>query len=133
MKPILSNFHPQIYAIFRLVIGLLFAIHGTQKLLGFPPSDHPAPPIASIFGLSGIIELVCGILIAIGLLGSIAAFIASGEMAVAYFMAHAGKGGFLPIQNGGELAVVYCFVFLFIAAYGSGIYSVDAAISRNKR
>jgi len=131
MKPILSNLHPQVYALFRIVIGLLFAMHGTQKILGFP-GGQPGPPLASIFGLGAIIELVCGLLVAIGLLGSIAAFIASGEMAVAYFMAHFGKPSIWPIENKGELAVLYCFVFLFIAAYGSGMYSVDAAISRNK-
>ena len=133
MKPILGKVHPQVYAIFRIMAGLLFAMHGTQKLLGWPPSDRPSPPIASIYGLSGIIELVCGLLIAVGLLTTLAAFIASGEMATAYFMAHAGKGGFWPIQNQGELAVLYCFVFLFIAAYGSGIWSLDSTLFRRNR
>jgi putative oxidoreductase len=133
MKPILGKVHPQVYAIFRIMVGLLFAMHGTQKILGWPPSDRPAPPIASIYGLSGIIELVCGLLVAVGLLTSLAAFLSSGEMAVAYFMAHAGKGGFWPIQNQGEMAVLYCFVFLFIAAYGSGIWSLDSMLfSRNR-
>lgn len=132
MKPILGKVHPQVYAIFRIMVGLLFAMHGTQKMLGFPASDRPSPPLASLAGMSGLIELVCGFLIAFGLLTSLAAFIASGEMAVAYFKAHAGHG-FFPIQNQGELAVVYCFVFLFIAAYGSGIWSLDSIVFRRRR
>src|SRR5436305_9476870 len=87
MRTVIGRFTPQVFAIMRFVTGLLFACHGSQKLLGWPPGGHH-PPLASIFGLSGIIELVCGILIAVGFLTGIAAFIASGEMAVAYFMVH---------------------------------------------
>ena len=126
MERILGKFTPQIYALLRIVAGLMFMMHGTQKLLGFPGAKSTVP-IASMPGVAGVIELVCGFLIAIGLLASIAAFIASGEMAVAYFMAHFPKG-FWPILNQGELSVLYCFLFLYIAANGSGICSVDRAM-----
>jgi len=87
----------------------------------------PLPPLMKV---AGGIELIGGLLIAIGLFTGIAAFIASGEMAVAYFMGHASHGGFWPLENKGELAVLYCFVFLFIAAHGAGIWSIDNAIRR---
>lgn len=128
MHAILGNVSPQLYALLRIVSGLLFAFHGSQKLLGFPGGTPPVE-LASLMGLAGIIELVGGLMIAIGLFTSIAAFIASGTMAVAYFMAHAPKGAF-PIQNQGEAAVLFCFVFLYIAAQGSGIWSADAAMRR---
>lgn len=99
-------------------------LHGTQKIFGIPGGKTPIP-IASLFGTAGLLEVLCGLLITLGLWGSYAAFLASGEMAAAYFIAHASKG-FLPIVNGGELAVLYCFLFLYIAAHGSGIWSVDA-------
>jgi putative oxidoreductase len=129
MERILGKYSPQLYAILRIVAGLMFAMHGSQKLFG-TPGGNPPVEMASMMGAAGIIELVGGIMIAIGLFTSIAAFIASGEMAVAYFMAHAPKGS-LPIINQGELAVLYCFLFLYFAAAGSGIWSVDAA--RRKR
>ena len=96
-------------------------MHGAQKLFGVIGGQKV--PLASLFGFAGLIELVGGLLIAIGLLTSWAAFIASGEMAVAYFMVHA-KDGFWPVLNKGELAVVYCFLFLYIACRGGGRYSV---------
>lgn len=128
MEGILGKFAPQIYAIMRIVIGLLFAMHGTQKLLGWPArTGGGGPRTLSALSLTGAwIELVAGIAIAIGLFASVAAFLASGQMAVAYFLRHAGEGGFWPLQNRGELAVVYCFIFLYIAAAGSGVWSVDA-------
>jgi putative oxidoreductase len=110
------------YALLRVVAGLMFAMHGTQKLFAFPPGGHQ-PPMGSLFWVGGLIELVAGLLIAIGLFTSWAAFLASGEMAVAYFMVHA-KDGFWPIVNKGELAVLYCFVFLYMACRGGGRYSV---------
>lgn len=128
MNGILGKFNPQLYALLRIVSGLLFAMHGSQKLLGFPGGNPPVE-MASLMGFAGIVELVGGLLIAIGLFTSIAALIAAGQMAVAYFMAHAPKGAF-PIQNQGELAVLFCFVFLYFAAQGSGIWSVDAARRR---
>jgi len=121
----LSRFADPVYCIMRLFVGLLYASHGGQKLLGFPPGGHGAG--TGIMYIGAIIELVGGLLIALGLLTRIAAFISSGEMAVAYFMVHA-KGGFYPIVNHGEPAVFYCFVFLFIFFYGPGRWSVDALI-----
>jgi putative oxidoreductase len=125
MDAVLGKFSPQIYALLRIVAGLLFAQHGAQKLLGAFGGAPPELP-AFIKFIAGPIELVGGLLIAVGLFASFVAFVASGQMAVAYFMAHAPRG-LVPIQNGGELAVLYCFVFLYIAARGSGIWSVDAA------
>ncbi len=131
MNTKLNQFAPQAYAILRIVAGLMFAMHGSQKLMGVPGEKDPVD-IASLIGIAGIIELIAGLLIAFGLFTVIAAFIASGQMAVAYFMAHAPRH-LLPIINEGELAVVYCFLFLFIATYGAGIWSVDAARTTNRR
>lgn len=128
MEQFLGNYSIYIYAILRIVAGLTFALHGSQKLLGFP-GDKPPVPIASLMGIGGLLELVCGLLIALGLLTSYAAFIASGEMAVAYFMLHSPKG-FLPTINQGDLSVLYCFLFLYIAAQGSGVWSLDALRKR---
>jgi putative oxidoreductase len=125
----LSRFAGPVYCLMRLIVGLLFACHGGQKLLGFPPGGHGAGE--GIMYVGAIIELVGGFLVALGLLTRIAAFISSGEMAVAYFMMHA-KGGFFPIINHGESAVLYCFVFLFIFFYGPGRWSLDALIWRPK-
>lgn len=127
MERVLGRFAPQFYALLRIVAGLLFACHGAQKLLGVLGGQQV--PMFSQFWVAGVIELVGGILIAIGLLTSLAAFIASGEMAAAYFIAHAPQGP-IPIQNGGELAVLYCFVFLYIAARGAGPWGVDRASRR---
>ncbi|MEA2562903.1 MAG: putative oxidoreductase [Acidobacteriota bacterium] len=124
----LERYTDLIYALFRIMFGLLFASHGAQKLFGmFGGIDGKGGPLPSSAGLpyiAGWIELVTGLLIAIGLFTGIAAFLASGTMAVAYFMAHA-KGGFWPSVNGGEPAVLYCFAFLYMAARGSGRFSVD--------
>lgn len=122
MERVLGRFSPQLYAVMRIVVGLLFACHGAQKLFGVLGGQQAE--LASKFGVAGIIELVGGVIIAIGFLTGTAAFIASGEMAYAYFTAHMPKGG-APIQNGGELAVLYCFVFLYIASRGVGIWGVD--------
>jgi putative oxidoreductase len=107
------------------VFGALFSLHGAQKVLGAVGGQ--AQPVGTMPWTAGVIELVCGILLVIGLLAGLAAFIASGEMAAAYFMAHAPQGP-VPLQNGGELAVLYCFAFLFIAARGAGMMSVDGAM-----
>src|SRR5689334_17747051 len=111
------------YALMRFFLGAAFSCHGAQKLFG-ALGGHVATGKPMML-IAGIIEFVGGILIAVGLFTGIAALIASGEMAVAYFTAHA-PGGFWPIQNKGELAVAYCFAFLFIAATGAGRYSLDA-------
>jgi putative oxidoreductase len=126
MERFLGRYSEIIYTLLRVVAGVMFALHGAQKLLGI---GGQKVPLASLFGLAGVIELVGGALIAIGLLTSIAAFIASGEMAVAYFMVHAPQG-FSPLANQGELAVLYCFLFLYIASRGAGRYSVDASARR---
>ena len=123
----LSRFSNVTYALFRIVTGGLFAFHGAQKIFG--AFGGTAVPLASMPGAAGIIELVCGVLVMIGLFTGVAAFIASGEMAFAYFMAHAPQG-FFPILNRGELAVLYCFVFLYLAVAGPGPWSLDAMRKR---
>ncbi len=127
MERVLGRFSPQLYALMRIVVGLLFACHGAQKLFGL--FGGPQMPLASQMGLAAVIELLGGLLVAIGFLTGTAAFIASGEMAAAYFMAHFPRGG-VPLQNGGEPAVLYCFVFLYIASRGAGIWGVDRASRR---
>lgn len=121
----LKPYEPQIYALFRIVTGFLFLWHGSQKVLGFP-GEVPAGAPPFILWTAGPIELIGGILVMIGLFTSVAAFLSSGLMAAAYWMAH-GTQALLPIMNHGELAVIYCFAFLYIAAHGSGIWSVDAS------
>lgn len=124
----LEPFIEPIYALFRIIFGLLFASHGAQKLFGmFGGVDGKGMKLGPDAGLgyvAGWIELVTGLLIVIGLFTGIAAFIASGQMAAAYFIGHA-SGGFWPLVNQGEPAVLYCFAFLYMAARGSGRYSVD--------
>jgi putative oxidoreductase len=121
MQPPLARIAGPAYAAFRIVTGFLFAFHGAQKLFG--AFGGQAQPLASMPGAAGAIELLCGVLVMVGVLTGFAAFLASGEMAVAYFLAHAPKG-LWPIQNGGELAALYCFAFLFIAARGAGMWSL---------
>ena len=127
MERVLGKFAPHLYGLLRMSAGLLFACHGAQKLFGLfggvggPPGA--AVPLFSLMGLAGIIECVGGLLIACGVLTSYAAFVASGEMACAYFMAHFPRG-FWPIRNGGELVVLYCFLFLYIAANGTGVWGL---------
>jgi putative oxidoreductase len=129
MKQILGRYLEQVYPITRIVIGLLFFCHGAMKLFGLFREAGQIEGLFSLMGLAGVIECFGGLLIAVGLLSSYAAFLASGMMAVAYFKALSPRG-LWPINNGGELAVLYCFVFLFIAAKGSGKWSLDAAIKR---
>jgi putative oxidoreductase len=131
----LKRFSPQIYALLRIVSGLLFMLHGTQKLLGWPPMEGGGGGAGSLPPLmlaAGIIELVGGLMIALGLFTSAAAFIASGEMAVAYFKAHAPQGP-IPLLNQGELPALYAFLFLYIAAQGAGVWSLDALRLRGRR
>ena len=121
----MQSYTDQTYALMRIFTGLLFLWHGTQKLFGFPmPMPFEAP--AFIVYVAGPIELIGGLLIMAGLFTRWTAFLCSGLMAVAYWMAH-GMKAFFPIENGGELAVLYCFAVLFISAQGSGMWSVDAA------
>jgi putative oxidoreductase len=124
-----ERYAPQVYALFRIVAGFLFMFHGLQKLMGM--FGGTVMPTGSMPWIAGVIELVGGILIMIGLLTRVAAFICSGEMAAAYFMVHQPKGTW-PIENAGELAALYCFAFLYIAARGAGIWSADAARSRSR-
>ena len=121
----LTRYAPQLHGILRIIVGLLFLAHGLVKLFGFPEGAQPGQQqLMTLLGVGGVIELVAGALIALGLFTRPAAFIASGEMAVAYWMFHA-PGGVYPIVNGGELAIVYCFLFLYFAAAGPGAFALD--------
>ena len=124
MHRVLGRHADRVYAIFRIVVGFLFMCHGLQKVFGLLGGEKA--DLSTLGGFAGVIELVCGFLVMIGLLTSWAAFLASGTMAVAYFMAHFPQG-FWPIQNHGELAAVYAFAFLYIAARGAGPWSVARA------
>jgi putative oxidoreductase len=124
MPTFMHAFAPQAYALMRIVAGLLFLWHGTQKLLAFPTPPPPIP--AFVTYVAGPIELIGGLLVMVGFYAGWAAFLCSGLMAFAYWMVHGFKALF-PIVNGGELAALYCFVFLYISSQGSGIWSVDAA------
>jgi putative oxidoreductase len=124
MEKTLAPFAPYAYAIMRIIVGLLFVCHGGQKIFGWF-GGQPVP-LASLFGVAGIIEIVLGLLVTIGFLTGYAAFIASGEMAVAYFMRHYPKS-FWPLENEGEPAALFCFIYLYMATQGAGIWSVDAA------
>jgi putative oxidoreductase len=127
MERLLGRYSGTAYALMRLIVGSAFACHGAQKLFGaFGAQVATGKPLMLV---GGVIEFFGGLLVAIGWKADYAAFVASGMMAVAYFMVHA-SGGFWPIVNKGELAVVYCFVFLYIAARGSGSISVDAALGK---
>jgi len=126
----LSRWTMPLLSVLRIVAGFLFIVHGTQKLFGVP-IEMPGGPV-SLAGAAGVIETVGGGLLLLGLLTRPIAFILSGEMAVAYFMSHAPQA-FWPIANQGELAVLYCFLFLFVSAAGAGPWSVDALISHRRR
>ena len=137
MERYLGRFSDQAYAVMRIVIGFLFMQHGAQKLFGALPRNPDEPRAAvdlmSLMGAAGVLEFFGGALIMVGLLGGWAAFIVCGQMAVAYFTSHFPRG-VMPVQNGGgELALLYCFVFLFIATRGSGIWSIDAVMSAEKK
>jgi putative oxidoreductase len=119
----LSAYAPQALSVLRIVAALLFLAHGTQKLMGFPAAEF-APPMFSIFWFAGVIEIITGVLIGIGLFTRPAAFIASGTMAFAYWMAHA-PASFFPTNNGGDAAILFCFVFLFLVFAGPGRWAVN--------
>jgi len=134
MEKFLGRFSPQLYAIMRIVSGFVFLTYGTQKIFGTPAS--PAPPggqapasLPPLLLVAGWVELVCGLLILLGLLAGWAAFLASGEMAVAYFMGHFPRHP-LPVVNQGVPAVLFCFIFLYIASVGSGVWSLDSIFRR---
>ena len=130
--PWLSRWQPQLLAIFRIVVGLLFLEHALIKLAGFPPGGQPGlQHPGSLLWIGGVIELVTSILVVLGLFTRIGAFVAAGEMAVAYFMFHFPKG-FYPAVNMGEAAILYCFAFLYIAAAGPGAWALDNLRRRNE-
>jgi putative oxidoreductase len=124
MNKLIAMWTPHLLSLLRIVTGFLFIQHGGQKVLGFPAPQHAPFELFSIMGLAGAMELVGGLLIIIGLFTRPVSFVLSGLMAFAYFMAHAGQG-FWPLLNGGELAALYCFVFLYLSVAGGGEWSVD--------
>jgi putative oxidoreductase len=130
MGKTLAAWAPRALSILRIITGLMIIEHGMAKLIGFPvvPAFANLKPL-SLIGAAGFIELIGGALLILGLLTQPAAFILSGEMAVAYFMVHAPKG-FFPLINGGTLAIMYCFTCLYISTAGAGPWSVDAALKR---
>ncbi len=125
----LSRWQPQLLAILRIVAGLLFLEHGVSKFFGIPV-PFPVHPLPTLLVGAGVIELVAGILVTVGLFTRIAAFIASGEMAIAYWMMHFPKSPW-PVANMGEAAIFFCFVFLYLAAAGPGAWSIDGLRTRN--
>ena len=130
MNDTLHIWAPRILSILRIVVALIFLEHGTQKLLGFPAGEHAGAAFGTLSWWSGALELVLGALLVVGLFTRLAAFLASGEMAVAYWMAHAPQD-FFPVNNGGDSAILYCFVFLYLVFAGPGPWSLDAALGRD--
>jgi putative oxidoreductase len=126
----LSKYETQIYSILRILAGFLFLWHGSQKLFNFPPSGHEIP--FNVFIIGGTVEFFGGLFIMLGLFTRWAAFISSGEMAYAYWTVH-GTNALLPLLNIGELAVIYCFLFLYIAVKGPGQYSIDNLLKMSKK
>ena len=120
-----STWSPRVLSVLRIMSALIFMAHGTQKILGFPASDRPAPDILSLSGIAGVLELFGGALLVLGLFTRPVAFVLSGLMAFAYFIAHAPRS-FFPILNGGDAAILYCFIFLYIFFAGGGPWSLDA-------
>lgn len=121
---------PRLLAVLRIIVALLFIEHGAQKLFSFPvPPPFPNPAAFSLLWVAAVIEVVGGTLLLIGLATRPVAFILSGQMAVAYWMAHAPRG-FFPAVNGGEPAILFCFVFLYLAAAGPGAWSLDGTLRR---
>jgi putative oxidoreductase len=128
----LDRWQPQVHAALRIIAALLFMEHGLMKLFAFPAAQPGVPsPLPAILVAAAVIEVAGGALIALGLFTRIAAFICSGQMAVAYFMAHAPKG-FWPALNMGEGAILFCFIFLFIAAAGPGAWSIDGSMGKRR-
>jgi putative oxidoreductase len=131
-SPIPSNWAGRLLSLLRIVSGFLFMAHGTQKLFGWPTDEPEATaPLLSLMGVAGLLEVFGGLLLMLGLFTRPVAFVLAGEMAVAYFMAHAPRG-FWPILNRGEVAVLFCFVFLYLAAAGAGPWSLDERRARSR-
>jgi putative oxidoreductase len=128
-----DRWSPRLLSILRVVVGFVFMEHGTQKLFGLPPSLQPMPShLPPLLVVAGLLEAFGGLLILVGLFTRPVAFILAGEMAVAYFTVHA-RHSFWPLVNRGEVAVVYCFVFLFLAAEGGGSWSIDRLWGKGRR
>ena len=129
IKMFISRYEAQVYSVLRIIVGFLFLWHGSQKLFKFPPTEYRIP--LYIVFIAGPIEFFGGLLIMTGLWARWAAFICSGEMAYAYWSTHA-THALLPLLNGGELAIVYCFLFLFIFTRGSGLFSIDSLLEKKR-
>lgn len=129
----LDRFSAPLLGLLRVVSGLLFMEHGTAKLLNFPPTEMfaQAPAVGSLMWIAGVLELVGGALLVLGLFTRPVAFVLSGQMAAAYWMAHAPQSPY-PIQNGGDAAILFCFAFLYIAAAGGGPLSLDGVLFKKK-
>ena len=126
-RPLTTTWAPRLLSVLRIVAALLFIEHGTQKLFSFPiPPPSPNPAAFSLLWFAAVLEAFGGLLLLVGLATRSVAFVLSGEMAVAYFMAHAPRG-FFPVVNGGESSILYCFIFLYLAAAGGGAWSFDRA------
>ena len=130
MQRLLEPYSDLIYGAMRIVVGFQFWSHGAGKVFGM--FGGRTRDLGSLTGIAGVIEVTLGALITVGLFTTFTAFICSGEMAFAYFLSHAPRGGW-PIQNGGELPVIFCFVFLYVAAHGGGKWSVDAFLRRSSK
>ena len=126
-----ADWSPRLLSALRVIAALLFLEHGTQKLLGFPAPPQMEITLLSLVGIAGLLELVGGALLALGLFTRTVAFVLSGQMAVAYFLAHAPQN-FFPVLNGGESAILYCFIFLYLAAAGPGSWGLDVMM-RNRQ
>jgi len=129
MTDLLNRWRPEMLSVLRIVSALVFMAHGTMKHLGFPPPAQPGPATLSLSGVAGLFELVGGALLALGLFTRPVAFVLSGVMAFAYFIAHAPRS-FFPVLNGGDAAILYCFVFLYFVFAGGGPWSLDALRKR---
>ena len=125
-----TTWAPRVLSVLRIMSALIFMAHGTQKILGFPASDRPAPDILSLGGIAGVLELFGGALLVLGLFTRPVAFVLSGLMAFAYFIAHAPRS-FFPILNGGDAAILYCFIFLYLVFAGGGSWSLDALSTKS--
>jgi putative oxidoreductase len=132
--PARSPWPSRMLSLLRIVVGVVFIEHGTQKMFGFPPGNGPAMSfnIASQFGVAGVLETFGGLCMILGFLTRPVAFVLAGEMAVAYFQVHFPKSPF-PIQSGGDLPVLFCFIYLYLMVAGGGIWSIDDAITRSRR
>ena len=128
----LDSWAPRVLSLLRIVTGLLFLEHGTQKWLGFPPSDKPAPELMTLLGIGGVLEIVGGALIVFGLFTRPVAFLLSGQMAVAYWLVHFKADNPYPANNMGDAAILFCFVFLYLVFAGPGPWSIDGWFNRRR-